>query len=109
MKLINGKPFATKGVFRLHISEFTDKVDKVISVVRDDNSVFKFRMLVDLKADSISFDRLIQESDLHTCNKIILPDKRTTIELQFIYMNEEPINAKITIHGTGEGFASELN
>ena len=51
VKLINGKPFVTKGVFQLHISEFMDKVDKVIGIVKDDNSVFKFRMLVELKAD----------------------------------------------------------
>jgi len=28
VNLINGKPFVTKGVFQLHISEFMDKVDK---------------------------------------------------------------------------------
>ena len=96
VKLINGKPFVTKGVFQLHISEFMDKVDKVIGIAKDDNSVFKFRMLVELKADTRSPG---DSRFTINHNKLILSAKRTKMELQFIYMNEEPIDAKITIQG----------
>jgi hypothetical protein len=93
VKLINGKPFVTKGVFQLHISEFMDKVDKVIGIVKDDNSVFKFRMLVELKAadpKSLPGDPRIRSS-------YYLGKECKCVELKFIYMNEEPIDAKIDI------------
>ena len=94
VKLINGKPFVTKGVFQLHISEFMDKVDKVIGIVKDDNSVFKFRMLVELKADSKS---LPSEGDPRIRSSYYLGKECKYVELKFIYMNEEPIDAKIDI------------
>ena len=94
VKLINGKPFVTKGVFQLHISEFMDKVDKVIGIVKDDNSVFKFRMLVELKTDPKS---LPGEGDPRIRSSYYLGKECKYVELKFIYMNEEPIDAKIDI------------
>ena len=93
VKLINGKPFVTKGVFQLHISEFMGKVDKVIGIVKDDNSVFKFRMLVELKADPKGLP-----GDGDPRIRSYYPGKECKyVELKFIYMNEEPIDAKIDI------------
>ena len=101
VKQINGKPFVTKSVFRLHMSEFMNKVDKVIGIVKDDNSVFKFRMIVDLKKGPKDppYPRI-----RFTSNQITLLAERTEIELQFVYMNEEPIDAKITIQGADKDF-----
>ena len=94
VKLINGKPFVTKGVFRLHMSEFMNKVDKVIGIVKDDNSVFKFRMLVELKADPKG---LPSDGDPRIRSSYYLGKECKYVELKFIYMNEEPIDAKIDI------------
>jgi len=94
VKLINGKPFVTRGVFQLHVSEFMDKVDKVIGIVKDDNSVFKFRMLVELKADPKG---LPSDGDPRIRSSYYLGKECKYVELKFIYMNEEPIDAKIDI------------